>query len=291
MKRLVILTVILGLCAAFAHGQAIPLMINYQGKALVNGVPADGPGQFKFALTNLAGDTYYWTNDGSTPTPPAAPTAAVTLNVSGGFYSANLGDTSLTNMTAIPVTVFSNPGVFLCVWFDDGGATGEQRLAPDRQLTSVPYAYMAERVAPLAISGKNLQRESVWPEHEGRSNTVVSYFGTGIANTYVTLGTVPSGKTYVITDVSFGLSNGNVVQSGGWIEVAYEKDALTTILGRWKIAISCMADTGGAVLQQPALLNFRAGLPVPEDAEIKVRNWQDAEPQDCVISGFEFHNE
>jgi formylglycine-generating enzyme required for sulfatase activity len=60
-----------------------------------------------------------------------------------------LGDTTLTNMTAIPPTVFANPDVRLRVWFDDG-ANGSQLLSPDQQIAAVGYAMVAGGLAPGA---------------------------------------------------------------------------------------------------------------------------------------------
>jgi len=61
----------------------------------------------------------YWSNDG-TSNAGSQPTGAVTLAVSKGFYAVLLGDTSVTNMTAIPATVFTHTDVRLRVWFYDG---------------------------------------------------------------------------------------------------------------------------------------------------------------------------
>ena len=90
--------------------------------------------------------TTYWSNDG-TSAAGSQPTAAVTLTVTKGLYSVLLGDTTLTNMTAIPATVFANPDVRLRVWFDDGTANGSQLLTPDQRLAAVGYAMMAGGLA------------------------------------------------------------------------------------------------------------------------------------------------
>jgi len=90
--------------------------------------------------------TTYWSNDG-TSAAGSQPTAAVTLTVTKGLYSVQLGDTTLPNMTAIPATVFANPDVRLRVWFDDGTANGSQLLTPDQRLAAVGYAMMAGALA------------------------------------------------------------------------------------------------------------------------------------------------
>ena len=115
----------------------------------VNGVNFDGTGQFKFALVNSNGTVTYWSNNG-TSTAGSQPTAAVSLTVTKGLYAVLLGDTSLTNMTAVPLTVFDNADVRLRVWFNDG-TTGFQQITPDQRLASAPYALNAAK-ADLATT-------------------------------------------------------------------------------------------------------------------------------------------
>ena len=121
----------------------VPQILNYQGRVAV-GDPAvdfDGSGSFKFALVDGAGTTSYWSND-DTSTTGNAPTAAVPLTVTKGLYSVLLGDSTLTNMTAIPHSVFVNSDVRLRVWFDDG-SNDSQLLTPDQQIAAVGYAMVA----------------------------------------------------------------------------------------------------------------------------------------------------
>src|SRR5580704_17879004 len=89
------------------HAQ-VPQLLNYQGRVAVGGVNFNGSGSFKFALVNTNGTVTYWSNDG---TPSGQPAAAVTLTVTNGLYSVLLGDTALTNMTAIPASVWANADV------------------------------------------------------------------------------------------------------------------------------------------------------------------------------------
>jgi len=140
--------------SSFVLGSAltaqVPQIINYQGRVAV-GDPAvnfDGSGAFKFALVNTDGTTSYWSNDGTGGN--TEPATAVTLPVTKGLYSVLLGDTTLTNMTAIPPTVFANPDVRLRVWFDDGTANGSQLLSPDQQIAAMGYAMVAGGLAPGA---------------------------------------------------------------------------------------------------------------------------------------------
>jgi formylglycine-generating enzyme required for sulfatase activity len=121
-----------------------PGILSHQGRIAVDGTNFDGAGQFKFALVNAAGNTTYWSNDGSSTTGDE-PTAAVQVTVTKGHYSVLLGDSP---MGAIPASVFAdNDNVSLRVWFDDG-VNGSQQLTPDRRIAAVGYAMVAGGLAP-----------------------------------------------------------------------------------------------------------------------------------------------
>ncbi len=136
---------------------ATPGIVNYQGRVQVNGQDFTGNGQFKFAFVNGAGTVTFWGNDG-TSTTGNEPASAVTLTVNKALYSVLLGDTSLTNMTAIPATVFTNTDVRLRIWFNDG-TNGSQQLFPDQKIAAVGYAMVANSadsitgVVPIANGG------------------------------------------------------------------------------------------------------------------------------------------
>ena len=132
------------------HAQ-VPQIINYQGRALVGSTNFNGTGQFKFALVNANGSTTFWSNDG-TSSGGGEPTNAVSLGVSNGLYSVLLGDTAITNMTAIPPSVFNNSDVRLRVWFNDG-THGSQLLTPDQRIASVGYAVTAASAASVPAAG------------------------------------------------------------------------------------------------------------------------------------------
>ena len=76
-----------------------PTVVSYQGQVVVDNAAYDGTGYFKFAVVNQAGDTAYWTNDGS-KTDGSEPTAAVSLTVDNGLFEVLLGDTGQTALTA-----------------------------------------------------------------------------------------------------------------------------------------------------------------------------------------------
>jgi len=147
----------LALAAVSTFGQ-VPGLISHQGKVTVGSTNYTGTGLFKFAFVNAAGDTTYWSNDG-TSSGGTEPAAAVSLAVAHGVFSVNLGDTTLANMTqTVPASAFSTDAAYLRVWFNDG-VNGSQLLTPDRRITSVAYALKAstavsaDAVAATAITG------------------------------------------------------------------------------------------------------------------------------------------
>ena len=132
----------------------VPSLLNYQGRLLVRGGNFDGPGQFKMALVSTTGSNVYWRNAPDTNA-DGEPDTAVSLPVSKGIYAVALGDTTLTNMSPVPASVFTNNAVFLRVWFNDG-TNGFQRLVPDQRITAVGYAMMASTVTDGAITQDKL---------------------------------------------------------------------------------------------------------------------------------------
>src|SRR5687767_8830333 len=150
------------LAVAVLHAQ-VPQLVNYQGRVAVNGVNFDGSGQFKFALVDAAGTTSYWSNDGSS-TAGSEPAAVVTLTVREGLYSVLLGDTTLSNMAAIPSGAVSDNEVFVRVWFNDG-TNGSQLLTPDQRIaTPAPVNARGIRDGePPAATGAWQQRLSHAP--------------------------------------------------------------------------------------------------------------------------------
>lgn len=129
-------------------------MINYQGRIAVGGTNFNGTGQFEFSLVNSNGTVTFWSNDG-TGSGGGQPTTPVSLNVTKGLYSVQLGDTTLANMTAVPAALFTNTDVRLRVWFNDG-VNGFQLLSPDERIAAVGYAMMAATVPDGSITTSKL---------------------------------------------------------------------------------------------------------------------------------------
>lgn len=137
--------------AGFAQ---VPSTLNYQGRVAVSGVNFTGTGLFKFALVNGTGSQTFWSNDG-TSNAGSQPTASVSIPVSSGLYSVQLGDTTLANMTAVPAGVFANADVKLRVWFSDG-VNVFQLMTPDQKIAAVGYAMMAATVPDGSITAAKL---------------------------------------------------------------------------------------------------------------------------------------
>ena len=136
---------------------AVPQLLNHQGRMAVNGVNFDGNGQFKFALVSADGLTTYWSNDGSS-TAGSLPASHVTLPVAKGLYSVLLGDTALTNMTALTPSALDYDEVRLRIWFNDG-INNFQLITPDQRLAAAPYALLAAK----ATSASSIVAAPIYP--------------------------------------------------------------------------------------------------------------------------------
>ena len=124
--------------------------MNFQGRVLSDGLAFNGVGQFKFALvqTSDGTTTTLWSHDG-TSVGGAAPTSSLSLAVTQGQYSVQLGDASA--MTSFSDDLFDQSSLSLRVWFDDG-VNGVQQLSPDLPITAVLFANrskVAESVSSL----------------------------------------------------------------------------------------------------------------------------------------------
>ncbi len=142
MKTLFLTLIIAGgLLSTLPLAAQVPQALNYQGHVAVNGAAFTGTGQFRFALVDGAG-TALWSSHAS---------AFTSVPVSGGLYTVRLGDTSLTNMAAVPSALFSSSDLRLRVWFNDG-VNGVQQLTPDQRLAPVGYAHRAASVDSVPAS-------------------------------------------------------------------------------------------------------------------------------------------
>jgi formylglycine-generating enzyme required for sulfatase activity len=105
----------------------------------------------KFAFVNASGTTTYWSHDG-TSVGGSEPTGELSVQVRGGLYSILLGNTALSGMGAIDLSLFQQyDDVHIRVWFNDG-ERGFQHLRPDRPFASVPYALSAGTAGSAGIA-------------------------------------------------------------------------------------------------------------------------------------------
>ena len=147
MKTKTYLTLLLTCLGWSHHAWAAPEILSYSGRSTVSGQAFSGQGHFKFALVNRAGQVSYWANDGNF-TVAQEPTLPVAATVADGVYTVPLGDTSVTNMQAIPGQVFKDHNdVHLRIWFSQAanrpdGSSGSLRNSAStvgRLLISLRY--------------------------------------------------------------------------------------------------------------------------------------------------------
>jgi hypothetical protein len=139
--------------------EAVPLLLNFQGRVTVDGTVFTGAGQFKFALVNDGGSQTYWSNDG-TSSAGSEPNAAVDVAVSNGNYALHLGDAGLANMAALQASVFANDPIFLRIWFSDGTNGFERLGTEDHQITSVAFALKAKEAETVSTLPESLVTEA-----------------------------------------------------------------------------------------------------------------------------------
>lgn len=102
----------------------------------------------------------FWSHDHSSAA-GGEPATAVPLSVTDGLFAVNLGDTTVSNMTAdLDPLIFTNSDVRLRIWVSTGAQTFQQ-LWPDQRLTAAGYAMMATRVTDGAVSTVTLASQSV----------------------------------------------------------------------------------------------------------------------------------
>ena len=189
------------LLGSWVSALAVPPLVNYAGRVAVKGQPFEGTGQLKFALVNASGNPTYWSNDG-TSVNGSEPTAHVSVQVNGGLYSILLGNTAITGMSALDVSVFrTHSDIKLRVWFNDG-KNGFQQLSPDRPFSSVPYALSAGSLSSTSTS-----------QIKGTFHNPYGWDGEVIEGRKYGSYTVPEGKVLIIISGT-PLADGKRFKSG-----------------------------------------------------------------------------
>jgi N-acetylneuraminic acid mutarotase len=245
-------------------------VVSYQGRVSVTSAPYSGTGYFKFAIVNPAGDTTYWSNDGSS-SDGGQPTNGTPLPVSSGLFNVLLGDSSLTNMTQ-PLTpsVFSGTNRYLRVWFSSDNINFQQ-LSPDRRIAAVPYALQAQQAADAdTLDGQQAgDFASVGHDHPGflpsgaltlsrseNDTTLIeagySYTGVAFEPGWFPKAEMPTGRRYLAATAVDGLIyaiGGSSSSNGNGHETANEAyDPVTDSwsakapmpTGRWSLAAAAV---------------------------------------------------
>jgi hypothetical protein len=216
------------------QGAGAPTVVSYQGVISDGGVAYDGTGYFKFAIVNAAGDTTYWSNDG-TSTGGGEPGTYVTLTVNDGYFMVLLGDTNLTNMTALPASVFSDTERYLRIWFSSGSIVMTQ-LSPDQRFTATPYALQAQEAVTAAsaddadtldgVDSSELYTKTEVDALLAAYESRISALETKLASVSVENG----GDDVVFTDVNVHVRSGSGATEGtvngrGNLIVGYNEDS------------------------------------------------------------------
>jgi hypothetical protein len=209
-----------------------PSVVSYQGQVTVAGIAPTGTGYFKFAVVDQpACTTGYWMNDGS-PVACTAPTDAVSLAVSNGLFNVLLGDTSVTNMTALPESVFSGTTRYLRVWFSSTGSAGPfVHLTPDRRIAAVPYALQATNAdyldgqdsSTFAMATHNHDDAYVNVAGDNMSGTLAvdTLSGDGISSRTTSAASTAAAVEATNDGGGFGLKAVSVNSDGIYAESAY----------------------------------------------------------------------
>lgn len=158
-KALAVTAFLFSFCLGSLRAADIPSTLTVQGKIEIDGSPFDGLGWFKFALLHANGSPVYWSNSGM-DVGTEEPSAAVSVQVTGGLYSIALGDTALDSMAAIESSDLDNEEVSLRIWFSPDGEVFH-RLDPDQRINAVAYAMIAGSVPEDSLTGGHLVDESV----------------------------------------------------------------------------------------------------------------------------------
>lgn len=122
---------------------ATPNLLRCNARVSSGGQLFQGTGLWKAALIDGSGASL-WSNDG-TSVNGAAPASHFTAEVIKGQAALMLGD---TGMTALPAVAFTQSGLKMRLWFNDG-THGFQQLTPDQTVQPVPMALVtAQADAP-----------------------------------------------------------------------------------------------------------------------------------------------
>jgi formylglycine-generating enzyme required for sulfatase activity len=99
--------------------------------------------QLKFAIINSSTSQTYWSNDG-TGSSGSEPTAAVSVSHENGLYFVQLGNTTLTNMSALTADHFiANQNLALRTWLSTDNGASFTQITPDQTFRAQAFAMRA----------------------------------------------------------------------------------------------------------------------------------------------------
>jgi len=193
---------------------------------------------------------------------------SVLITVTKGLYSVLLGDTTISDMAALSVDVFTNSDVRLRVWFDDG-TSGLQQLSPDQRIAAVGYALMAANVPDGAITSNKLAIGAVGSAQIADGAISSSKLAAGtVTTTAIADGAVDNSKlanNSITVTAGSGLSGGGTVPLGGSVSLTALLNHDDTLVGN-----GGLLDLG-LNLANPntwtALQTFGAGITVTGDVQ------------------------
>ena len=117
-----------------------PTEIDYQGQISVSQRPFAGTGYFKYAITDAAGSSNRWANDGS---PSGEPATGCSQAVNDGHFSTLLGAPPMQPID--PAALAADGECFFRVWFSQDGSAFRE-LKPRQKVVSSPFAINALRL-------------------------------------------------------------------------------------------------------------------------------------------------
>ena len=159
----------------------------------------------------------YWSNDG-TSSGGSQPASAISLGVTNGYFDLYFGDTTISNMEALPSAVFNAPNLQLAIWFSDG-TNAFVPLLPLQPLTPAPYAVSA-----------------------GVANTLIGTLAASQLTGAISNAQLASGTITVNT--SNGLAGGGTVALGGSISLT--NSGVLSVTGDG--SITAVPSTGNVLL-------------------------------------------